>query len=214
MQRSISQYLTVFIIGILLGITLEYVYSDHTQPTKTVVTHPDHLRHQMAAMNTAYQLQLDSLDKANSVLRKKIVTTQTALVQVKRQNSELHQTVAELLSLYDATTDTTMRLEQCDSLAVVVHELIELDSTKELLHEIITTDYQRAIQLRDSIIHIQHTQYDSLRVALVNTLEEQQALVKENDMQRKEIKRQKKRKGFLSTILVAVGGLFAYHSLR
>jgi hypothetical protein len=214
MKQAIIRFSIVFVIGVIIGILLFNHFRSRPKPCATIEKQPDVLLAKLAETEAQYNVRLDSLNLANSILQRTVLKTQSTLVQVKAQNRQLHQTVDDLLSVHDTTTDTIAKLENCDSLAVTVHELLVLDSAKEQLYDIITDGYRQEVALRDSMIVIKDIQYDSLQVSYANTLEEQKALVKENAEQRKEIKQQKKRKGIITAILVAIGSLFAYSTLK
>lgn len=213
MKQTLIKYSIVFVIGVITGILLFNHFRPRPKPCVTVAAQPGKLLAQLAETEAQYNARLDSMNLANSILQRKVLKTQSTLAQVKQQNRELHQTVEDLISVHD-TTDTTAKLENCDSLATVVQELMVSDSTKDALYETITDGYRQELAIRDSIISFQAVQYDSVLVAYIHTLQEQQALVQENQAQRKQLKQHKRGKGLLSAILVAVGSLFVYQAIQ
>lgn len=215
MKQTIIRYALVFIPGVLLGIWLAQLFCGNGHSAgPTVTVNPALLEAKLSATQKVYDGKIDSIDRLNTTLRTQVFKTQTALVQVKRQNSDLKQTIEQLLTVHDTTTDTLARLDNCDSLAASMEDMLVLNSTKDSLYESLTGDLRSQVALRDSVISLKQTQYDSLQVGYNKALVYGQQLLQENLQQRKAIKKQKRGKGFLAVALVVVGSLFTWHAIK
>jgi hypothetical protein len=157
---------------------------------------------------------MDSLGQINQKLRSEAVSTQSAILKVKQENRSLKQTINDLLTIHYTATDTTAKLQNCDSLAVTLQEVIEFDSKKDSIYDNFIGNLERQLSIQDSVIDLQHFVNDSLQSTHRNLLDEHSALIAENAEQRKIIKRQKRGKGLLGVVVAAVAGLFTWHVLK
>jgi chromosome segregation ATPase len=215
MKKTILKVLLIAVLLIGTYLSVSYFFTESNTPATTVVVdNPAKLLKRLKTTEQAYNEKIDSIDRINFSLRTKVNKTQAVLTQVKRENSSLKQTIDDLLTIHYTTTDTTQKLDNCDSLAATLQDLVALNITKDSIYENLSADLQQQVLLKDSVIAIQEQQYDSLQVNYNKTLEQQQELLQENASLNKAIKKQKKGKGFLSIILIAVGSLFAFHSLK
>ena len=111
-------------------------------------------------------------------------------------------------------TDTLQKLENCDSLAVAIQDMLLLDITKDSIYENLSAGLKQQLVLKDSVIAIRENQYDSLESNYTMLIHQKQQLLQENASLQKAVKKQKVHKGLLATLLAAVGGLFVFHSLQ
>jgi len=178
---------------------------------------PDDTQKLLADLQTteqAYNARIDSLDAINYSLQVKVNKTQVVLSEVKKENSNLKQTINDLLDIHYTSTDTLQKLENCDSLAVAMQDMLLLDITKDSIYENLSTDLKQQLVLKDSVIAIRENQYDILESNYTTLIHQKQQLLQENASLQKAVKKQKVHKGLLGTVLAAVGGLFVFHSLQ
>lgn len=184
--------------------SVETVLTDDTQK----------LRADLHTTEQAYNARIDSLDAVNYSLQVKVNKTQVALSEVKKENSNLKQTINDLLDIHYTSTDTLQKLENCDSLAVAMQDMLLLDITKDSIYENLSADLKQRLVLKDNVIAIRENQYDSLELNYSTLIHQKQQLLQENTSLQKAVKKQKVHKGLLGTLLAAVGGLFVFHSIR
>ena len=216
MKYTIRQLLYSFLLGILAGLCLLVLLGGHcrSKATGKPVTDPAQVKASLTETGHRYQLRYDSLDRATRALRQNMQKTQTALSQAKRQNRSLESTIKDLLTVHYTTIDTTTLLANCDSLATTVDSLVIQSAVKDSLYDSVATVLQQQLDLRDSTVRLQQTQYDSLQASYHKTLAEQESLVKETAKQKKIIRRQQRGKGLLTAILAVVAGMFVYSSIK
>lgn len=212
MTKRIILFLVVLLLIGTAYWSCNHLFDDPPKPT--IVDDTKKQLADMKASEKAYNNKIDSLDLINYNLQSKVAKTQGVLNEVKKENSNLKRTINDLLNIHYTTTDTTEKLENCDSLAATVQDLLLLNITKDSLYENLSADLQRQVSLKDSVIAIKQEQYDTLHTSYNNVLTQKQELVQENTSLRKAVKKQKRGKGFLGAILVAIGTLFALHSLK
>lgn len=207
----------ILILLVLLLIGTAYWSCNHlfdAPPKPTIVDDTKKQLAEMKAAEQAYNNKIDSLDRINYNLQSKVAKTQVVLSEVKKENNNLKRTINDLLNIHYTTTDTTEKLSNCDSLAVTVEDLMLLNITKDSLYENLSADLQWQLSVKDSIIAIKQEQYDTLQVSYNKALIQKQELIQENTGLQITIRKQKKHKGFLSAILIAVGSLFVFHSIK
>lgn len=216
MKTTKRKLVYAFLLGILFGmISFVGLWGIHRDAPPIVRTDdPSHLRSALSATEQHYRNRIDSIDRANASLQAVVSKTAAALAQVRQQNRQLQGRVKNLLIIQDTATDTTVRLDNCDSLALAVDYLIAQTTTKDSLYETLTGSLQEQLALRDSVNHLKQEQYDSLQVSYGKALVQQAALQQENTSQRKTIRHQKRGKGLLTVLLTIVGGLFAYQTIK
>lgn len=214
MKKTIIKFSVVFILGVIVGLWLVHFFSGGKLPPPVTGDNPAHLAAKLSATEKLYNTRIDSMDRVNATLQTKVLKTQTALTQAKQQNRSLKQTVEDLLDVHATATDTLVKLDNCDSLAASMQDLLILNTTKDSLYESLTDDLRSQLSLRDSVIGLKQTQYDSLQVTYNKALVFGQQLQQENEQQRKAIKKQKRGKGFLAVALAVIGGLFTWHTLK
>jgi peptidoglycan hydrolase CwlO-like protein len=215
MKKTIVSVLLIALLIAGAYLSFTYLFSGSNTPaTAVVVDNPARLLEALKAKEQAYNSKIDSIDAVNYTLSVKVNKAQAALSQVKQENKSLKQTIDDLLTIHYTTTDTAQMLDNCDSLAITLQDLVTLNITKDSIYENLTADLQTQVSLKDSVIEWQQQQYDSLRGSYHKTVAQQQELLQENTALHKTVKKQKKGKGFLGVILVAVGSLFVFHSIK
>lgn len=215
MKRIIVQHLIVFALGIIAGISLLNLFStDADIVSPASVEDPAIVAARIAATEVHYQGKLDSLATVNTSLQVKVSYTQTALRQAKRRTLALEQTVQELTTAQATATDTTVLLENCDSLAAAALELLELHQMTDSLHTRIIGNMQLQLDNKDSTILLQQAQYDHLKVTLDSTLLQQQSLVQAVTECQQQVRKQKRGKKLIAALLLIGAGLTVSQAVR
>ena len=204
----------IALIAFLFFFRLFSCNSEPAQTTRVVIDDPNRLRKELERNEQAMAERLDSIQQVNLDLQTQAAKAQSALTVAKKENRSLKRTIDDLLTVHYTTTDTITKLENCDSLAATLQEVVTLSNTKDSIYDNLTANLQRQLSLQDSVLVWQQYQYDSLHTSYNKVLDQQTNLLKENDAQRKTIRRQKRGKGFLGAVLVVVGGLFVHHTLK
>lgn len=216
MKHTIIRHLVVFVLGIIAGISLLHLFSTDTDNiiSTAQVEDPVAVAARIAATEVHYQKKIDSLAAANTSLQVKVSFAQTALKQAKHKQQALEHTVQDLTAVQEAATDTNTLLENCDSLAVAALDLVEQHRVTDSLHTAIIGDMQAQLNNKDSIIQGQCMQYDTLKVTLDSTLLQQQALIQAGEECHRQLKKQKRGKKLMATLLFIGAGLTAAGAAR
>lgn len=210
-------YLTVLLVGILLGVYFCSLFSgcgkqSRNLPALTVVK-PDVLKKQVAAVQASFQAKIDSLGTTATHLKTDLATTQTALDKAKRKNIALQTQVYDLLDRSATmTVDTVHRIQDCDSLQSKVKELVINDNVKDSLYEETTGNLQEQVSNKDSTILLQREAYQELKTSFTQSVQQQEVLQQENKSLQRSV-RHAKRAGFFRTIGLALAAAFAAHYL-
>lgn len=203
------------IVSIIVIIFCLRVFSCNDQKTgKKVVDNTAELRKSLDRQIANYNFKIDSINKVNQQLRSQTVSTQSAILKVKQENRSLKRTINDLLTVHYTTTDTTVKLQNCDSLAVAVQEMELLNNKKDSMYDSLTANLQHRLEIQDSVIDLQHFENDSLQTSYRQLLDKHTDLIAENAEQRKTIKRQKRGKGFIGVVAAIAAGLFTWQSLK
>jgi hypothetical protein len=217
MKRSLFTHIMIFFLGVVAGIAIInwFVASLYTpSPVHVPVERPAITKARITAAEQHFRGKIDPLCFANGQLQDKMDSTKSALKQAKRKNRQLEKQVQQMIWLNDSVTDTTMLLDNCDSLSVIVQDLLLLNIAKDSLYDSMTTGLEQQIAGKDSVIVLQGQQYDTLKLSFDKTLLQQQELIISNQQLDPQFRKQKKQKRLLSAVLVLLGGLAAYSTLK
>jgi hypothetical protein len=215
MSASMFKFIFTGVISFIIIIFCIRLFSCNKNSGKPVVVdNTAQLRQDFNRQIADYNIKMDSLGQINQKLRSQAVSTQSAILKVKQENRSLKQTINDLLTVHYTATDTAAKLQNCDSLAVTLQEVVEFDNKKDSIYDNFIGNLQRQLAVQDSVIDLQHFENDSLQTAHLRLLDQHTALIAENVEQRKAIKRQKRGKGLLGVVVAAVAGLFTWHALK
>ncbi len=179
-----------------------------------VIDNTAQLRQDFDRQIADYNVKIDSLGQINQKLRSESVSTQSAILKVKQENRSLKHTINDLLTIHYTVTDTTAKLQNCDSLAVTLQEVVAFNNKKDSIYDSFIGNLEQRLTIQDSVIDLQHFENDSLQNTYYNLLDQHTALIAENVEQRKIIKRQKRGKGLLGVVAAVAAGLFTWHALK
>jgi hypothetical protein len=214
---SATKFKLIFtgVIAFIITIVCIRLFSCNNNSDKPVIVdNTAQLRKDFNRQIADYHSKMDSLGQINQNLRSQAVSTQSAILKVKQENRSLKQTINDLLTIHYTATDTTTKLQNCDSLAVTLQEVVVFNNKKDSIYDNLIGNLQRQLTIQDSVIDLQHFVNDSLQTTHQRLLDQYTALIAENVEQRKAIKRQKRGKGLLGVVAAVAAGLFTFHALK
>jgi hypothetical protein len=215
MSASMFKLIFTGVIAFIIIIFCMRLFSCNKNSGKPVVIdNTAQLRQDFDREIADYNIKMDSLGQINQKLRSQAVNTQSAILKVKQENRSLKQTINDLLTIHYTATDTTTKLQNCDSLAVTLQEVVDFDNKKDSIYDNFIGNLERQLSIQDSVIDLQHFENDSLQTSYKSLLDRHKDLIAENVEQRKAIKRQKRGKGFLGVVAAVAAGLFTWHALK
>lgn len=210
-------YPILLIVGFVLGFYMSCLFSgcggaDANLPAVTTIK-PEQNQKQVAAVQATYQGRIDSLGAAAKTLQATLQNTRVALEKAKQKNAALQTQVYHLLDRTTAPSpDSVTQLADCDTLGSKVKDLLATDSLKDSLYEKTTADLQAEVANKDSTLQTRQEQYDTLRRAFDQSIQQQQSLVTSNTILQKQL-RHHKRAGVFRTIGLAIAAVLATHYL-
>jgi hypothetical protein len=215
---SASKFKLIFtgIIAFIITIVCIRLFSCNNDNSSkpVIIDNTAQLRKDFNRQIAAYNNKVDSLGQINQKLRSQAVSTQSAILKVKQENRSLKQTINDLLTIHYTATDTTTILQNCDSLAVTLQEVVAFNNKKDSIYDNFIGNLQSQLTIQDSVIDLQHFENDSLQNTYHRLLDQHTALIAENVEQRKAIKKQKRGKGLLGVVAAVAAGLFTWHALK
>lgn len=122
--------------------------------------------------------------------------------------------VDTLLAHSGNTTDTAVKLAQCDSLNATVEDLIISYSAKDSLYEQLTGTLQAQVENKDTVIRTQQEQYNCIKLSFDKSLAQQEVLSGENLMLGRQVKTFKIKNKLLSAGVFLLSGIAAYQLLH
>jgi hypothetical protein len=200
----------IFTLGLLLGLFFSFMFRTlvidlpkSSVPKQYVVE----LKKEAESTDVAYTKGFDSLKAHSSVLGSQLNTTKKSLQTVKSQNAQLKSEVSILLRkqkehIKEQTEPDTSR----DSLVITMEYLMQSNAEKDSLYEAVTTNLTTQVANKDSTIALKKAQYQNLKSTLDKSLSNQQSLVDENELLRKQVRKQKVKGKLLSASLFIISG--------
>jgi DNA anti-recombination protein RmuC len=210
-------YLAIFLAGFFIGFYICALFNG-CGPRASLAVKGDtkiveKLEQQVAVVQTASRLRIDSLGAVSQHLQTDLQNARIALNTAKKKNAALQTQIYALLDKAQAEPlDTLARLADCDSLGQKVKDLVAGDSTKDSLYEKATADLQEQVVNRDSVLQVQYRAYQSLKDAFDQSVTANRSLVDETKVLKRSIRRQKVR-GTLGTIGLVIATALMVHYL-
>lgn len=153
-----------------------------------------------------YDKRVKALKAQNEGLQQQVNRTKTALVSSRRDNAALESALKEHLNAASQLTDTAQIVSNCDSIVQTATELLHSSTEKDSLYQSLSVDLEQQIVNRDSAI-AEHTQrLNYLQLNYDHSLMQQQVLISENLVLRKDIKRVRVKNRLLAAGLLILGG--------
>lgn len=209
-------YFIIFALGLLLGLFLMFMYSSAgILPEHHVKTaSPKQLQAQVTRDESLFVKRADSFQKKSHLLQQELHLTKKELKGVKEKNASLHVAIYKLL---DKGADRPLEHSadpDCDSLVVLVDDLIETSVVKDSLYENALMNLEQQVVNRDSSLAIKDAQYIELKSAFTRSIEGQEQLTAENKLLTKEITKQKRKSKIISAALLILSGAAATYLIQ
>lgn len=213
-----KSYLLTFASGVIVGIICLLLFSeigtDNAYKPATTFVSPETIISYTKQMEAHFKTKIDSLKAKNTALQQKVTTTKYALLLSKQKYNGLEQEIRELTVTGENMTDTAEIVNNCDSLYATVDKLLTENTLKDSLYENLAVDLEYQLIGKDSIIQFQQQQYDTLKVSFDKTLLQQQELINSNQHQAKQLKKQQRRKKWMSALLFIWAGFTTYQAIK
>ncbi len=214
-MKNLKTIITL-LIGAVMGFSFCHLFHRDCSGDDVPVVSQDfkssELEKKMQQTETLYLQKKDSITKKNDDLNKKLQQTQTVLGKSRIKNSQLQSQVYTLIDrqqIYKADDDTESYITGCDSLQEKVSDLIFYANQQDSLCQNSIGNLSSQLQNKDSIIILNHSQYQALKATLSQSLAQQQAMEKETKFYKKKFKRQRLVSKLKSIGLLIISGLAA-----
>lgn len=168
---------------------------------------PADMKSTSVLVEAKFQERLDSLSQTNDNLSRKVNSSKTELQKAKQDNKVLLELVDTLLTHSAQTTDTAVKLAQCDSLGATVQELIATTNLKDSLYEDMASSLQAQVYNKDSTISVQQERYNVLKLSFDQSLAQQNLLTSQSFLLERRLKRMKANNRLLSVGLFVLTGI-------
>ncbi len=205
------------VLGLIIGIGGTMFFSRSKTPASipvVAIQSPADLKNTSVLVEAHFQSKVDSLMQTNSNLNRKVSVTKNDLQKAKQDNRVLLELVDTLLAHSAQTTDTAMKLAQCDSLSETVQDLIVSSQIKDSLYDGLTATLETQVGNRDSVISVQHEQYNTLKLSFDKSLAQQGLLTAQTLGLEKQMKGFKIKNKLLSAGVFILTGLATFQLLH
>ncbi len=216
---SIKNAVLFFAMGLLLGLFLSYLWSSLLvpayKPPIDVVT-PQELIKEATTSDEIYAKRLDSLHTNSQKLIGEITATKIAMEKAKAKSKELESQVRRALikEVVHQRTDTVAVSASCDSLQVLVPELLSAISLKDSLMDTVTLNYDWQLKNKDSTIQIKEGAYQDLQLLFTKSIDSEKGLLQENTALQKTLKQHQTKNKLVSTAIFIFSGFAGAYLLH
>ncbi len=215
---QLKLYLTIFILGLFAGIAGSIFFNSKQNLPKPVyaatLSAPADIKNTSVLVEAHFQSKVDSLVQTNIDLEHRVGNTKSELQKTKQDNKVLLQLVDTLIAHADHTTDTAIKLAQCDSINATVQDFINSSGTTDSLYDNLAATLQAQVNNKDSTIGVQQEQYNCLKLSFDKSLAQQDVLSGQNLLYEKQLKNFKVKNKLLSAGLFIVTGIATYSLLH
>lgn len=197
------------LIGLFVGYSMSIIFRTEAQKPAPMVarTATTPIKNSVAVAEVYYQGVVDSLQQNNAVLTSKVSDTRMELQQVKAHNKMLVDLVDTLMANSAQTTDTLQKLADCDSLGILVQDVLYTSAVKDSLYDSILTLQHQELMNKDQIILASGLKYDGLKFSFDQTIAQQDLLLDNNILLDKQLKRSRTKNKILSAFVVVLAGI-------
>jgi hypothetical protein len=207
-----KNYIITFILGVAFGLFVSFMYCtmlNETSPSKPLAKVTTELKKEVAKSEVIYLKAVDSLKTKTSKLQIELTDAKAELSKSKQKNYSLQLTIYDLIDKRAETKrfGNTDINSNCDSLIVTVEQLMQAFSEKDSLYETVTTNLEEQLKNKDSTISLKDKQNGEVKSAFEKSIENTNALFKQNKQLTKEVKRQKFKSKILHAALFVVTGV-------
>lgn len=202
----------VLLLGVIIGVSLCQLLKSCSSSDETVAHYPTEkiaeTKKEFLKKETKLLQKEDSLKQHDAGLKKELTKTKQSLQQLKETNTFLK---IQLLDLLDKKiqADASDSSSYTDTLASRVNELIDNNNQQDSSYEIINGNLEEQVNNKDSLISTQQDKYAELKMAFEKSLNEKDFLTEENSQLRKQFKKQKVKRKFLSAVMLIASGTAA-----
>jgi hypothetical protein len=205
-------YIITFVLGVAFGLFASFMYCtmlNDMPPSKPLVKVATELKKEVAKSEVVYSKAVDSLKTKTVKLQTELTDTKAELSKSKQKNYSLQLTVYDLIDkqVEGKQVDNAYTNKSCDSLIVTVEQLMQSSSEKDSLYETVTTNLEEQLKNKDSTISLKDKQNGEVKSAFEKSIENTNALFKQNKQLTKEVKRQKFKSKILHAALFIVTGV-------
>lgn len=216
---SLKNALLFFALGLVFGIFLSFLWGQMLIPEyKPVVTieTPKQLKKEVASSEAIYAKKADSLNRQNNQLAFQLSDTKAALVTANTKTASLQKEIFNLLDQrFTSQKNGPSHLDaSCDSLANTIPVLIAASKEKDSLYSSEVADLESQVQNRDSVVTLQHQQYETLKASFTKSIEAQTILTSDNKALTKTVRQQRTKSKLLSATLFILSGAAATYLLH
>lgn len=205
------------LVGIVFGIGFNSLFSgnaaDPVKQSDIGIVRPKILDKEVKAANQQIAWQVDSLKQHSRLLNQDLQNNKLQVARAKKQDLLLR---VELQSLATSTNHYADPIEQnndCDSLQHKILLLLDSDSLKDNLQEMLSVQQDNQIKNKDSTIELLTNQTQQLKLSFDESIHNQEILYSQNRLYEKQFKRQKIKRKLKATVTVIAAGLAGYYLL-
>lgn len=218
----------ILTIGFLIGLSLTFLFSGNCNgpelnPALTIS--PAEQKQQIERSEKEHQLIIAELGKKNQQLQQELTETKELLAKTKLKSKATEAKIKkitdpkgfpakELLAKVKPQEIADTIISNCDSLINDVNEYIQDNAVKDSLYELQIEQLDCSIRIKDSIISQKEYQNKKLTFLLSQSLIQQENLVKQNELLKKKIKRQKFRRKVVAIGATILSGIAADYLIR
>lgn len=197
------------IIGLFVGYSMSVIFRTETPKVTQATQHTATatVKGTVAMTEVYYQGVVDSLQQNNAVLVSKVSNTRTELQQVKAHNKMLVDLVDTLMAHSAQTMDTIQKLADCDSLGILVQDVLYTSAVKDSLYDSMLTMQHQELMNKDQVILANELKYDGLKFSFDQTIAQQDLLLDNNILLDKQLKRSRTKSKILSAVVVVLAGI-------
>lgn len=202
----------VLLLGVIIGVSLCQLFKSCGETDEPMVHYPGEknteTKKEFEKKEQKFLAKEDSLTKHDAGLKKELFKTKHSLQQLKETNTLLK---TQLLNLLDKKVepDSAAVKEYSNTLINKANEFIENNNQKDSCYEAVNDNLEQQVSNKDSLIIVQKEKYTELKLALEKSSTANSFLTEENNQLRKQFKRQKIKRRFLSALVLAASGVAA-----
>lgn len=208
-----------FLLGLALGITFTALYprlATNNSSSSASKALAKNLVKQVNQFEKSYAHSVDSFKVKSSKLQAELTDTRGELNKAKRKSRSLQTAIYDLLDkqMAEGTADSMVYDNTCDSLIGTVEDLMQTSNEKDSLYEQVASNLEEQLTSKDSVIFLKDQQYQEIRSAFNQGIENQTELAQENKQLNRQVKKQKLKSKVLSAALLILGGAATNYLLR
>lgn len=204
-----------FLLGVITCFSTNKFFNGCNNPHSKSGNQPVLYDMQLEAKTiAAYNEKIIGLQNKNHELEEQVNVSKSALDRSRKNNAILEATLKDQVNRNFNLKDTAQIITNCDSIAQTAFDLLESSTLRDSLCQALTGELELQILNRDSTMNLQDQQYDNLKFSYDRILTQQQVLLSNNILLKKDVKRAKVKNRVLSAGLLILGGMTTSLLLR